>query len=52
MTEAKTDEEVAFFRWIGEECNETKLEDLLSSKTEEEKKHLFSLVNYNGMDAH
>jgi hypothetical protein len=48
MTEAKTEEEQKFFRWIGEECNEEKLEEFLSSKTQEEKTHLFNLVNYNG----
>jgi hypothetical protein len=48
MTEAQTEEEMKFFRWIGEECNEEKLEELLASKTEDERKHLMGLVNYNG----
>lgn len=52
MTEAATEEEQKFFRWIAEECNETALEEFLSSKTEDEKKHYFGLVNYNGIEFH
>lgn len=48
MTEAKTEEETKFFRLIGEEMNDTKLEEILSNASEEQRKHLFSLVNYSG----
>lgn len=49
MTEAKTDEETYFFRLIGEEMNDTKLEEVLANSSEEKRNHLFGLVNYSGI---